>query len=188
MGQNAKPVPTKKPLPKNKIFPFMRLPAELRNQIYELTLTDENGISLISKTRQYRRNVIRDVPSFINSSSYRYRRRRQYGYRWNSNASDDSSASAKLAGLVPNFLLLNHEIHTETQPILYASNSFFFEDTTAMHTFLTTVGPPNRATLVDLTLKGWGDSRAHKTMNYPAFTALADAVNLEHLHIDCQVY
>ncbi|KAK1027070.1 hypothetical protein LTR33_017533, partial [Friedmanniomyces endolithicus] len=47
----AKPKKTQKP------FPFTLLPPELRDYIYELALTDEAGVTLISKTKNYRRTV-----------------------------------------------------------------------------------------------------------------------------------
>ena len=57
----------------------------------------------------------------------------------------------------------------------------------ALHTFLTIIGPKNRATLTNITVKGWGYTKAHKALNYPALTMLADAVNLTNLHFDCNI-
>jgi hypothetical protein len=45
--------------PKEKTFPFMNLPAELRNKIYEFTLSDPSGHHLVSRTKHYRRGVKR---------------------------------------------------------------------------------------------------------------------------------
>lgn len=56
-----------------------------------------------------------------------------------------------------------------------------------MHAFLATIGPKNRATVTDITIKGWGYTKAHKALNHPALTMLADAVNLTRLHLDCQL-
>ena len=92
-----------------------------------------------------------------------------------------------MPALVPNILLLNQATYAETQPILYAGNTFAVEDTTAMHAFLANIGPKNRATITDLTIKGWGYTKAHKALNHPAFTMLAGAVNLTRLHLDCEV-
>ena len=88
---------------------------------------------------------------------------------------------------MPNILLLNKAIHAETQPILYAGNGFALEDTMALYTFLTIIGPKNRATLTNVTIYGWGFTKAHKAFNYPALTMLADAVNLINLDFDCQI-
>ncbi|KAF6225363.1 hypothetical protein HO173_012801 [Letharia columbiana] len=60
-----------KTLPKRNIFPFTSLPAELKNQIYALSLIDPDGIFLISKTKQYRRTIQRSVPYTVNSSGKR---------------------------------------------------------------------------------------------------------------------
>lgn len=89
--------------------------------------------------------------------------------------------------LTPNILLLNRAIYAETQPILYAGNTFAVEDTTALHAFLAIIGPKNRATITDLTIRGWGYTKTHKALNHPAFTMLASAVNLTRLNLDCQI-
>lgn len=98
-----------------------------------------------------------------------------------------TSTTTPRAVLTPNILLLNQAIYAETQPILYAGNTFALEDTTALHAFLATIGPKNRATLTDLSIQGWGYTKAHKALNHPAFTLLAGAVNLGRLHLDCQI-
>ena len=150
----------------------MKLPAELRNQIYGLALTDPVGIFLISKTKRYRRTVVRSMP-FIGRPVH----------------VTHSPVIADYDGpaLVPNLLLLNQAIYAETQPILYSGNTFAVEDTMAMHAFLANIGPRNRANITVITLKGWGYSRAHKALNRPALTMLADAVNLRRLNLDCKI-
>ena len=89
---------------------------------------------------------------------------------------------------MPNILLLDREIYAQTQPILYGGNNFIVEDTMALHAFLSGIGPKNCATMTDLTIKGWGFTKAHKAMNHPALTLLASAINLERLRIDCQIH
>ena len=111
---------------------------------------------------------------------------------WNrhlSSQSQDGDApetNAELYPLVPNLLLLNKETYAETKHILY-NNKFSVEDTVTMHSFLATIGPKNCASLVDITLKGWGLTKTHKALNYPAFTLLSSAVNLRRLHLDCRL-
>jgi len=165
------------------------LPAELKNQIYETALTDLNDIFLISKTRQYRRTVERDVSTFANSVNYDRRRRHRYDRYHNqpSQQSSSSSTPAKPIALVPSILLLNKEIYAEAQPVLYASNNFVVEDTAALHAFLANIGLKNCATLTDLTIRGWGLTRGHKALNHPALSMLASAVNLQRFHIDCRI-
>ena len=163
----------------------MSLPAELRNQIYALALTDPNGIFLVSKTKRYRRTVERSL-SFSSKSVYYYSRR-YYGLDTRSQPSI-VTANLVLPALLSNLLLLNKAIYAETQPILYGDNTFVVEDTMAMHAFLAKIGPKNRGNITDLTVKGWGYTKAHKALNYPALTMLVDAVNLRRLHLDCQIF
>ncbi|KAK4695212.1 hypothetical protein P7C71_g2499, partial [Lecanoromycetidae sp. Uapishka_2] len=182
-------VVSNRPLPKKKIFPFMSLPAELKNRIYEIALTDPNGVFFVSKTKHYRRIVEREIYRMDVSS----RRQSINRNRWlnrpsqTSQSSASPSADAEPASLVPKILLLNHEIYAQAQPILYASNTYAAEDTMALHAFLANIGTKNRATLSHVVIKGWGYTKAHKALNHPAFTLLADAVNLRRLHIDCRV-
>ncbi|CAD6572792.1 MAG: hypothetical protein ASARMPREDX12_005448 [Alectoria sarmentosa] len=182
--KDSRTIASTKPLPKRKIFPFTSLPAELKNQIYALSLTDPNGIFLVSKTKRYRRSVQRSSDA-VNPDGYSRRRR---GFRFQMQLSPPSNTSAvSLPVLNHNILLLNRAIYDETQPVLYAGNTFSLEDTTALHAFLATIGCKNRATLTDLTIKGWGYTKAHKALNHPAFTMLTGAVNLSRLHLDCQI-
>ena len=154
----------------------MSLPAELRNQIYALALTDLNAcICLVSKTKRYRRTV-----QLVSDQRNDYR---PHTPSQSSEGTDDVT----FPDLVPNLLLLNKAIHAESQPILYAGNTFAVEDTTAMHAFLAKIGPKNRATITDLKVQGWGYTKAHKALNHPALTMLVDAVNLEHLDLGCHI-
>lgn len=161
----------------------MSLPAELKNQIYALALTDLDAIFLIPKTKHFRRTVQRSVHHINSVTGYHCSARSQCSVR----GSPKAATETPLPALTPNILLLNRAIYAETQPILYADNTFELEDTTAMHAFLAIIGPKNRATLTDLTIKGWGYTKAHKALNHPAFTMLASAVNLTRLHLDCQI-
>lgn len=97
------------------------------------------------------------------------------------------SDASTLATLVPNLLLVNRQIYSEAQPILYGQNAFALEDTMALHAFLANIGPRNVAALADVTIKGWGYTKAHKALNHPALTLLAGAVNLKRLKIDCRI-
>jgi hypothetical protein len=166
---------TSKPLPEPKIFPFNSLPAEVRELIYVLALTDPNFIFLVTK---YRDNdcVVRRDPS---RSSRTYR-------GWN--RSDNlQSATNPVSTLVPNLLALSHQNFNEAQPILYGKNAFAVENSFALHAFLANIRPRNVAILKDMAFKGWGTSKLHSALNYPAFTLLASAVNLKRLHIDCRI-
>ena len=85
-------------------------------------------------------------------------------------------------------LLLDKVTYSETQPILYGSNDFVLEDTTALHTFLAIIGARNVAALTDITVKGWGETKTQKGLNYPALTLLVPAVKLERFMIDCRIH
>lgn len=136
-GQNGKAVSTR-PLPKKKIFPFAKLPAEIKNHIYDLTLKDEYGIYLVLKIKAYRRNIIRSTQA-INDHAGDARRYRRHVPR-DSHIADTEAKAHLPAALVPNLLLLNRETYAQTQPMLYGSNRFAVEDTTALHAFLALIG------------------------------------------------
>ena len=171
----------------------MSLPAELKNQIYALALTDERSIFLASRLKRYRRTVQRSIPSKFDLKS-QYRRPmdspglRSFLRSSYASQQSDNSEELTLPTLVPNVLLLNKAIYAETQPILYAANTFAVEDTMAMHTFLAIIGPKNRATITDLTIRGWGYTRVHKALNNPAFAMLASAVSLTRLNLNCHMW
>ncbi|KAI4271819.1 MAG: hypothetical protein L6R38_006764 [Xanthoria sp. 2 TBL-2021] len=168
-----------KPLPKKKIFPFASLPAELKNKIYSYALTSDEPIYLISKRKHHYRHTIAlgDTDSFGKDG-----RRGSYGYiRQNDNP------VIRKPPLVPQFLVLNRQIHAETQPILYGANIFAVEDMKALHTFLANIGPKNCETLQQLSIKQLGHSRSTSSLAYPAFVLLANAVNLTRLEMDCAI-
>lgn len=177
-----------KPLPKKRIFPFDLLPAEIKNQIYELVLVSPDPIFLVSKIKALRRILVRDVMTDLNASGARRRSgMRSYWQRTLLPSSDGASTPAKLMSMVPNLMLLNKQIYAETQPLLYSANEFMLEDTTALHTFLASIGHNNVATLKDLTINGWGYTKAHKAMNFPALTLLGGATRLERIEFNCEV-
>lgn len=118
----------------------MELPAELKNQIYDLAVRDENGIFLISKTKAYRHTVQRSKPYGYEEPGGGGRRSHYHlSYRIDQQTNTDPEPPPP-AAFLPNILRLNHEIYAETQPILYGKNAFTVEDTTAMHGFLAQIG------------------------------------------------
>ncbi|KAK0911790.1 hypothetical protein LTR02_003190 [Friedmanniomyces endolithicus] len=176
----AKPKKTQKP------FPFTLLPPELRDYIYELALTDEAGVTLISKTKNYRRTV---APGSIvdkdNGGYYGGRRRiRRLAFRQSQSQSQGSQGEPTRAVLSPALLAVSKQIHAEGINFLY-QNRIIVEDTYALHGFLATIGS-QRSRVTDLTVRGWGSSRgAHKAMNFCSFTLLAGCTNLKKLYLDC---
>lgn len=170
-----------KPLPKKKIFPFLSLPPELKNKIYDYTLTCDHEIPLISKARQYRHAIELGTTETFQKT---LRQRRGWGYF---NRSVAVAIPVTKPSLGPNLLLLNKEIHAETQPILYGANVFAFEDMKALHTFCANIRPKNCAALRELNIKHWGNSSSTKGANFAAFTVLASAINITRLNMDCEV-
>ena len=80
-------------------------------------------------------------------------------------------------------LRVNKAIYNEAIGYLY-SDKFTFKDTNALHDFLTAIGPRMRARLRDIEVAEWGYSSAHKAMNYPAISLLADAISLERVWLN----
>ena len=147
----------------------MLLPPELRNRIYELTLTAPEDIVLKTKQKNYRRNPIRSKPPSKSFVPHRF-------------------------PLQPKVLLLNKQINSEAQPVLYGMNHFSFEQTMAMHCFLASIGTTNVASLTHVSLEGYsgrnGGFGKHSSagMDYPAMVLLAPARRLRVFEIGCLVF
>ncbi len=168
-----------KALSKKKIFPFMTLPAELKNKIYAATLISGHEVPIIYKLKQYHHVAeLGDTESF-----QKFMRKRCDHYY-----SSFEQLEVVKPSFGPNFLLLNREFHAETQPILYGANTFAFEDTKALHAFCATIGPKNCASLRRLVIRSLGYSDASRAMIHPAFTVLASAVNLTRLEMACAIF
>ncbi|KAK4542477.1 hypothetical protein LTR36_006729 [Oleoguttula mirabilis] len=165
-----------------KPFSFMLLPPELRDQIYELALIDPNGISLVSKTKSYRRTVTRAaIPE--NDSRWYYGRRRRQPYSQSSQSTQTETAHNPLT---PALLAVSKQIRSETLGYLY-QQPIALEDTHALHSFLALIGS-NRSMVTDLTVKGWGTGRGtHHAMNFCAFPLLGLCTHLRTLFLDCSI-
>ena len=147
----------------------MLLPPELRNRIYELTLTAPEDIVLKTKQKNYRRNPVR--------------------YK----APSKSFVPHKFS-FQPKVLVLNKQIYSEAQPILYGRNRFSFEDSAGMHCFLATIGATNVTSLTHVILEGYSgraggnDRYSSAVMDYPAMVLLAPARQLRVFEIGCTVH
>ncbi|KAF1973872.1 hypothetical protein BU23DRAFT_598727 [Bimuria novae-zelandiae CBS 107.79] len=170
-----------KPLPKKKIFPFLQLPAELRNQIYSHCLHDPAGIYLFSTTQKFRRTVYRGTElAYCDGQPY------SSSQTTNSNLDDDEEDGPRpeqpsnvVQPLVPALLAVCKQINAEAHEILY-SHEFHTKDTLALHSFLVDIGPRAATYLKKVTLGEWGHGRGvHKAYNHSCFSALAAATNLE---------
>jgi hypothetical protein len=180
-GQKRKIAPSR-PLPKKKIFPFLQLPAEIRNEIYSHCLHDPAGIYLFSTTQKFRRTVCRGTEISFRGSPP------TLPPRPNSDSDDDDEDVAAqpdqpctdFRPFVPALLAVCKQINTEARDILYG-HEFYVKDTLALHSFLVDLGPRAAGYLKNLTLGEWGFGRGvHKAYNHACFTALTTATNLEH--------
>ncbi|KAK7192046.1 hypothetical protein PSPO01_01618 [Paraphaeosphaeria sporulosa] len=180
-------ITSSKPLPKKKIFPFLRLPAEIRNEIYSYCLHDPAGIYLFSTTQKFRRTVCRGSErSFLGPAADPPLPRSSMQLD-DGNFSDDEKARTfhrdppcdSFRPFAPALLAVCKQINIEARPILYA-HQFFVEDTLALHSFLVDLGPRAAGYLKNITLGEWGFGRGvHKAYNHACFTALSAATNLE---------
>ena len=148
----------------------MELPPELRDMIYEMALTDADGMQIVSTTKTYRRTVCRAASDNMEQCRYRQRGSRH-------RVPEDGTAPKQL---VPNLLAVSKQIHNETINILYG-HDFVFTDTDALHRFLTVIGAQNQKRLRSIDVQGFCTGRRTAAINHCAFMALAGATNLKSL-------
>src|SRR6266480_5555154 len=159
-----------KPLPKRQIFPFMKLPAELRNRIYEECLTDDEPIYITNRERLYRRVARRDL---------QWKRSRVF-YAWydvgninqSTNNTDREEQQQKAKPLVPAILAVSKTIYTEAVPILY-SQPIVVRANRVLLDFVAALTPRCAVLLRDITITSWCLSNSHKSVNLPAMALLA---------------
>jgi hypothetical protein len=173
---------TTKPKPKKeKSFRFLDLPAELRDMIYEMTLADVNGISIVGYQSEYR-HVARRGPVYSMEHYLRGWRRHRRG-----NADRDGEQVSPIkTTFVPALLAVNKQINAEAINFLYG-HDFTFADSAALHSFLATVGVDNQRRLAKIEVKSWGQSGVAKGHNHASLTLLAGATNLKSLILACDV-
>ncbi|KAF2236964.1 hypothetical protein EV356DRAFT_530476 [Viridothelium virens] len=172
------------PLPKHKIFPFMDLPRELRDEIYCELLTDSKGIYLANEMRGIRRVVKQDNREIVHEPWWKKDRR----YDNRPCYTTYTIKSMERQELATHFLAVSHVIKSEAEPWLYSDNRFILEDTVALHGFVTTLTPSTRGLLRRITILGWGWTQMRKPMNFSAFSTLAEGgVNLRSLRFDCDL-
>lgn len=153
----------------------MDLPPELRDVIYEMVLTDPNGVTLVSKTKACRRTVRRGRVYDHDDGSYWYGRRRVSNI-------DAQESAPKNTTMVPNLLAVNKQVRDEAINYLY-NQDLIFEDTLALHRFLATIGLRNQKRLLNIELKAFATGRRTMPVNYCAFALLGNATNLKSVKI-----
>lgn len=160
------------------IFPFLRLPAEIRNMIYSYALVDPSGIKFVAVQRHRRRCVQR-----VSDKTFGQVARRSY---YQSNMINDD-ADEQAVELFPSLLAVNKQIFHEACDILYG-NEFVFADPIALYAFMLNIGRGGSVLRIKtMRLRGWGYSRTSKAYNNACFTSLREAENLEKFYIDCSV-
>ena len=139
----------------DKTFPFLRLPAELRNRIYELALTGSNGVFISTMTRKLRQVV-------------RVRTHRL-----------GSSKPLKDNDLRPMLLLADKQVNSEASDYLYGQ-PLEFEDHHALQGFLVIIGLDNLKRLRHVSIErstGGGS-------NSGALAMLTGATELRSLYLN----
>ncbi|CAO2655170.1 Nn.00g102340.m01.CDS01 [Neocucurbitaria sp. VM-36] len=169
---------TSRPLPKRQIFPFMKLPAEIRNMVYAYALIDPSGINLVATFKHKRRTVERVSEETQSNVASRF-------YYQPGRLNDEVRAKCEVPiSLAPSLLAVSKQVHYEAREVLY-SNEFIFADTFALYNLLINLGPSGAKQLKTLRLLGWGYGRAMKAYNHACFAVLAWATNITAFHIDC---
>ena len=159
----------------------MKLPAELRNKIYKECLTDEGGMYLLPKQSRFRRIVVR---SLERDCDPKWHNRRYQAINNGSESYEDQSAT-KMKMLSPQLLAVSQQIYAESAQMLYAQEISFL-NTYTMHSFLSGMSPRCAGLLKNLRILSWGDTRGHKSINFPSMALLATcgAVDLNRLSFD----
>ncbi|KAJ9656647.1 hypothetical protein H2201_008474 [Coniosporium apollinis] len=140
-----------------KHFPFLQLPAELRNDVYDRCLT-HSDIALDCITR--------GVCS-----------RARIANQW-----DTDEHRWRIPGLSTSLLVVSKQVLHEAAPRLHRQE-LSFKDLKALYCFLAGIGVNSRL-VKSVTLQGldWSWVVAHA-----AFTSLAGCVNLERLCLNCNI-
>ncbi|KAI7193512.1 hypothetical protein KC316_g3042 [Hortaea werneckii] len=124
------------------IFPFLDLPAELRNEVYKLLLQfPESGIKIhsLGESGQGDDRVVMKVFSRIDGDEDPFDHVSKvpvHGVRRDIKTPPTSEILA--------FLATNRQIHAEARPLFYSLNRFRFSSIRALHTVLTDPTQTNR--------------------------------------------
>lgn len=159
---------------KKSVFPFFGLPRELRDEIYELALTDSRGVLLKASNSLHRRVPRRiRLETNTNNNLYVWRRRNR-------------ESGERAERLAPGLLGTCRAVYEEALPVLYGQPLAFL-DTRALHNFLTVAGPSNIALLKDVSIEELHHTGSCKTIARPAFALLAPATQLRKLSFNSRV-
>ncbi|PSN70496.1 hypothetical protein BS50DRAFT_488573 [Corynespora cassiicola Philippines] len=167
-----------KPRPQNKIFPFLSLPAELRNRIYEECLPDptqlpeqyeHNGAEFWIQFRQKQLRRSFNVIEALDTDSYEW---------------DQLEPGPKRLGM--NLLAVCKQIYDEMAPMFYRQR-LVFQDPDALISFTSHLSPRTAKLIRHMEIRTWGNTRTRKNRGFLAMTMLGakGVTNLEVLRISC---
>ncbi|KAI7085707.1 hypothetical protein KC356_g5646 [Hortaea werneckii] len=163
----------KKDLKIMKPFPFMELPPEIRDLVYEFALTDSTDVAIVAHIQNKRRTVARRA---IHGDTLRLAPRKTGKCKGSKQKTNDGEP----AGLAPALLAVSKHLHTEAVGFLY-QRPLIFEDPHALHPFLAGIGS-HREYVHNVVLQHWGYGRGTKNaMNFAAFPLLGLCTNLKSL-------
>ncbi|KAE9961711.1 hypothetical protein BLS_001486 [Venturia inaequalis] len=107
----------KRTTPRTRQFPFLKLPAELRNKIYDLCLVSENRMRVFLSPDNTLRSIrTGQLETDCDNLSRSDRAKRLKTYHGNTR---EYYRNGPLNEMAPQILQLNHQIHDEALPILY---------------------------------------------------------------------
>ncbi|OTA32549.1 hypothetical protein BTJ68_06780 [Hortaea werneckii EXF-2000] len=169
----------KKDSKKTNPFPFMELPPEIRDLIYEFALTDSTDMAIVAHIQNKRRTVARRAihgNTLISAPRNTKKRKR----------SKQTTNDGEPCGLAPALLAVSKQLHTEAVGFLY-HQPLIFEEPHALHSFLAGIGS-HREYIRDVVLQHWGYRRGTKNaMNFAAFPLLGLCTNLKSLTFESAI-
>lgn len=181
-----------KPRSKNKIFPFMDLPAELRNKIYHECLVSEQlddqgrpSFYFAASRRRYKYTVTRCTRANLAGLKYRGYRNGLYGFHSICNPEDDASkADDGAKSLTTNLLATCKAVYNEAAPLLFQQR-FIFHDSMALMNFMSGCTPQAASLIRHIEVLQWLQTRSRKNVGFLATSMLAakGCTNLQSLVI-----
>ncbi|KAF2664267.1 hypothetical protein BT63DRAFT_444039 [Microthyrium microscopicum] len=160
-------------------FPFMKLPGEIRNEIYKLCL-------LINRNKSIKfKDPTSDSPGKVEVQVKKKRQQRRFRWAATSTADQDKWRPF-VPHMITNVLLISKQVHAEAAPFLY-TNTFNFPSQRASNAFLVTIGPTNCKLLRRITFgdpeEGDLEAFGWRRDMFMTFQALSACTSLEQIHV-----
>ncbi|KAK5720508.1 hypothetical protein LTR17_014909 [Elasticomyces elasticus] len=161
------------PVKITEYFPFMELPPELRQMVYEIVLLEENSRNIDIDSYKPSGLSRRPVQSGFRSTS---RDGPHHGLTWDKSRGKWMGQPPSNMGL----LRVSHQVRRETAPVVYGLQTFHCHGMSPMEVFLETIGDM-RGYLKHLPIKEYGyklgkqrsifsllrDARSLRSITYP---------------------